>query len=127
MPRATLPLQTTDDAQAAHVARIAAMDRAARNAKFNVLKRAYEAADLTDAITNDKLVIVRMRANIRTYNAADAAGKDAILHDRVDAVLAELGLSAFGHERVVFQIDLCVGGAKQYLSEVAAEYDIDIA
>lgn len=127
MPRATLPLQANENAQANHVTRIKAMSRANRNAKFNVLQRGFLAADETDAVNNDKLVIVRMRVNIRKYEAADAAGKDAIIHDRVDELLAELGLDANGRERVVFQLDVCRGGAKQYLAEVATEYDIDIA
>jgi hypothetical protein len=103
------------------------MDRTNRNAKFNVLKRGFLATDETDAVDNDKLVIVRMRVNIRKYEAADAAGKEAIIEQRRDELLSELGLDAHGRERVVFQLDTYRGGAPQYLSEVASEYDIDIA
>ena len=127
MPRATLPLPARENAQSGHVDRIKAMDRTNRNAKFNVLKRGFLATDETDAVDNDKLVIVRMRVNIRKYEAADVAGKEAIIEQRRDELLSELGLDANGRERVVFQVDVCRGGAKQYLSEVATEYDIDIA
>jgi len=127
MPRATLPLPARENAQSGHVTRIKGLDRASRNAKFNVLKRGYQGSDLTDAEGNDKLVIVRMRVNIRKYEAADAAGKEVIIAQRRDELLSELGLSANGEDRVVFQVDTCRGGAKQYLSEVATEYDIDIA
>jgi hypothetical protein len=123
--RATLPNPAKENAQSGHVDRIKGLDRAARNVKFNVLQRAFAAADKTDADTNDKLVIVRMRINLRLYNAADAAGKEAMIEQRRDELLSELGLNSSGEERVVFQVDLN-GWAKAYLASVASEYDIDL-
>jgi hypothetical protein len=123
--RATLPNPAKENAQSGHVDRIKGLDRATRNVKFNVLQRAFAAADKTDADTNDKLVMVRMRINLRRYNAADAAGKEAIIEQRRDELLSELGLSSSGDERVVFQVDLN-GWAQAYLASVASEYDIDL-
>jgi len=123
--RATLPNPAKENAQSGHVTRIKGLERAVRNVKFNVLQRAFAASDATDAETNDRLVVVRTRINLRRYAQANPAGKTEIINQRRDELLSELGLPSQGHERVVFQIDLD-GWAQAYLDSLKTEYDIDL-
>jgi hypothetical protein len=124
--RAALPNAAKDSAQEAHVRRIKALvGRAARGAKIRVLQRAFIPEHVVDAEVNDAIVVVRMRVNLRHYNEADEAGKQAILAQRRDQLLQEMKLDAGGHARVVFQVDT-MGWARGYLDLVRAEYDIDV-